>query len=90
MTEFVNAWQTLEPSDDDGLAEMYGATAGPWELQVTMDRNGGVMWSVSGPDGGAAGQAASIRVGMQVAVSDVRRRFNRIEALLDDLWPGAN
>ena len=89
MSDFINAWMALEPADDDGLAETHVAASGPWELSVTMDRSGGVMWSVAGPDGGAAGQALSVRAGMQAAVSEARRRLARIQTLLDDLWPGA-
>jgi hypothetical protein len=84
-----NAWRPLEPGENEGLAELYVAAAGPWDLSVSMDRTGGVMWSVAGPDGGAAGQATSVRNGMQCAVSDARRRLSRVQAMLDDLWPGA-
>ena len=89
VSDFINAWMALETADGDGLAETHVAASGPWELSVTMDRSGGVMWSVAGPDGGAAGQALSVRAGMQAAVSEARRRLARIQALLDDLWPGA-
>ena len=89
MSESRNAWKTIEPGEDEGLAELYVAAAGAWDLSVSMDRFGGVMWSVAGPDGGAAGQALSVRNGMQAAVSDARRRLSRVQAQLDDLWPGA-
>lgn len=89
MSEFINAWMAIEPGDGEDLAEKHVAAAGPWELTVSMDRSGGVMWSVAGPDGGAAGQAVSVRAGMQASVSDARRRVGRVVTLLDDLWPGA-